>query len=601
MAVLIEVVGAQDTSEYKAAVELKEIFIKGIPVSAKGEISIVSNVQLTSQKVRDVDILVFGYLENYIYSDVTVTNQAGYSFDKSKAHNFCVVIELKEHDPKGIMVRGTSLLVKYKKNQNDEWKDATLQSEAQKFALLNYLTNRGFNKHFWIFNLIWLKNLDVNEVNTEIDDNITNLLFSTVNFKVLFRKLLSQLPRNDKCERNRLSSMPYYEKSSPSDSYEKLKKIFSRTIEIEGRSRTNIERLINAEVIKLEDVDSSIGKDLIIFSGKAGTGKTSRLLSIGCQMVKKYNFRCLFLTYNQICADDATRLLSLAKIPLIATNQGSIETNIIGAFVKELAIATKVLNDDSAYRHEMHKDLCIKLKMLFQTELITEDRIAERLNGADIIDFDYILIDEAEDFIDEEKELLFTLFGYNRLIISDGVDQLLRKHLHSDWGNRVFCKNLPNNISYRQKSELIHFINNYANLNNEVWGVIPTSLLSGGRIIISKKLKPFELFEVERKTCLKCGNTNFDMIYLTPPSYVSKSGHDKGFIFSNEFSEYGIFLWDGTIHEEDSGYGDSEYSRLVQYDDCRGIEGWTVVCLGFDRMLEWKNYQFAQNPENYTK
>lgn len=597
VAVVIEVVGSQDTSEYKAALILEEYLMKGIPATATGKISIVSNVQLTKQSVSDIDILVFGYLENYLYSDIGEDSQTSYGSVENNTHDFCIVIELKEHDPKNIKFRGTSVLVKY----SEGWSDATNQSTKQKYAINNYLTSRGFDKGYWIYNLIWIKNLSVNEVTHDVVDRITNLLFTEVSFEEFFRLLLIQQSQKKNYRSNRLTSIPFYEKSTPSQKYEKLMKIFAGTIEIGGISRRIIERLINAEVIKLGDIESSIGKDLIIFSGRAGTGKTSKLLSIGCQMAQKNKFRCLYLTFNQICADDANRLLCLAKIPSIVTDQGSIETNTIGAFVKELAIAAKILSDDSSYHYEMHKDLCIKLKMLFQAELITEERIAERLHGTSILGFDYILVDEAEDFIDEEKDLLFILFGYNKLIVSDGVDQLIRKNSHSDWRKRVFCKKFQSNTSFRQKSELVRFINSYAISKKEVWGVLPSTFLSGGRIIISKKLKPFELFEEERKRCVNCGNTNFDMIFLTPPSFVSTSGQDKGFIFRNEFSEQGIPLWDGTVNDGYSGYGDSEYPRLVQYDDCRGIEGWTVVCLGFDRMLEWKSYKFAKSPEHYSE
>jgi hypothetical protein len=47
--------------------------------------------------------------------------------------------------------------------------------------------------------------------------------------------------------------------------------------------------------------------------------------------------------------------------------------------------------------------------------------------------WDYVLVDEAQDWPDDERDLLFTLYGPNRVVIADGVDQLVRQSMACDW------------------------------------------------------------------------------------------------------------------------------------------------------------------------
>ncbi len=55
----------------------------------------------------------------------------------------------------------------------------------------------------------------------------------------------------------------------------------------------------------------------------------------------------------------------------------------------------------------------------------------------------------------------------------------------------------------------------------------------------------------------------------------------------------GIKIWDGTSTELRSEYVvELNQHRLLQYESCRGLEGWTVVCLNFDDFIKWKIESF---------
>lgn len=88
------------------------------------------------------------------------------------------------------------------------------------------------------------------------------------------------------------------------------------------------------------------------------------------------------------------------------------------------------------------------------------------------------------------------------------------------------------------------------------------------------------------------------MMFLVPPNLVKKEngidnyGHHvihKSFLYFDNFKNQGINLWDGTNSDLRSEYVvDLNEHRLLQYESCRGLEGWTVVCLDFDEFVKYK-------------
>ena len=92
------------------------------------------------------------------------------------------------------------------------------------------------------------------------------------------------------------------------------------------------------------------------------------------------------------------------------------------------------------------------------------------------------------------------------------------------------------------------------------------------------------------------------MMFLTPPSLVHRNGKDeegkpiRRFGLSDEFEAEGFQLWDGTRQDLRSAYpSDVNEHRLLQYDSCRGLEGWTVVCLQLDEFVRYKAETYEED------
>ena len=48
-------------------------------------------------------------------------------------------------------------------------------------------------------------------------------------------------------------------------------------------------------------------------------------------------------------------------------------------------------------------------------------------------DWDHVLIDEAQDWADAKRDLLVAVYGSRRMVLADGLVQLIRRHTSCDW------------------------------------------------------------------------------------------------------------------------------------------------------------------------
>ena len=75
---------------------------------------------------------------------------------------------------------------------------------------------------------------------------------------------------------------------------------------------------------------------------------------------------------------------------------------------------------------------------------------------------------------------------------------------------------------------------------------------------------------------------------------------NKYFKNAESMKQAGVRIFDGTRNKNREQYStDANCSRLYQYDSCRGLEGWVVVCMQFDVLLKNKKkiFQPQKNKE----
>ena len=212
-----------------------------------------------------------------------------------------------------------------------------------------------------------------------------------------------------------------------------------------------------------------------------------------------------------------------------------------------------------------------------------------------------MLIDEAQDWCNDERDLILSIFNKGHILIADGGQQFVRNNELCDWSIIKNRKNIKLKYCLRQKKNIISFLNKFSEyyLGKES-NIKSVDEMVGGRIIITTGdyLKS-TIHNDEIDRLHSYGNSNYDMLYLVPPRLVNIIDGQACFKYKKEYEKNGINIWDGTNYITRHNYSiDLNEVRLLQYESSRGLEGWTVVCLEFDEFLKIKEQQYTpdQNP-----
>jgi predicted ribonuclease YlaK len=623
MPVTVKIKGNQETPEYKGAIVLKEIFEDEFrkPSNRKtnGEILIISNATLFGQKTKDVDLIVIGKFENFsigvktkIETKVEMPNEElGQKERLLFVKDFCFVIEMKSHSAEDIQLEGSTLLVRYKDNKLH---DATTQSENQKYALLDYFHDRIKFSPF-ICNFIWLRNVSANSIKELLGNNPNildkhNYLPNRFGLRWLFQlACIQKVPFNainvgtQTLKRYCTFNSLYKNQEYDFDEVDRIFDLFTKVKQGMGDlTRKKVER-ITRTILKDQDYAQAIGEKLVIISGRAGTGKTIKLLNIACDLAINNGGRCLILTYNHALVGDIKRTLALAEIP-DGIDEYAVNISTLHKFFYEILCGFEIgtsgnqnFIDDYISRYE---ELLQELYEHIELELIGKVELQTLMKSRhEQIAWDYILIDEAQDWNDIEKKLIYFIFGKEKVIIADGVDQLIRSQRKCNW-----TQGLKPGVDFHKKSErrglrqkytLVDFVKQVAEKLNVYWDLEPKEDLYGGKIIIKIGDYIQELHDREFEICKNNGNSAYEMMFLAPPSLVGGSASKKSFLKAPEFKDMGITIWDGTNRDLRTAYSvDLDSHRLLQYDSCRGLEGWTVVCLELDEFVRYKHETFQE-------
>ena len=223
--------------------------------------------------------------------------------------------------------------------------------------------------------------------------------------------------------------------------------LFSNRPNLTGLTRQRLETITQNKIEgNLNDVP--IGDHLVVFKGKAGTGKTFRLIQSALQLANENNGkRCLLLTYNHALVSDIRRLLHFMEIPDGIDNY-TIQIQTLHSFFLQLMRLFDIKTPNLTNAFEYHYKTAID-ELNEQVQVLLDDKEISILkdNHRLAIDWDYILIDEAQDWSDAEKEILYKIYGTAHIVVADGVDQFMRTNARMHWeakemktemGNRIF-------------------------------------------------------------------------------------------------------------------------------------------------------------------
>ena len=576
----------QLSRENIAARELEESLKKDLAAypNAAGTIYIMTSIRIFGQKRNDIDLLLVGFIDKLTIKNVKTKNLD--NVDDLKIKSFICNFEIKSHTATGVRRNGTDYIVSYGNSEEN----ASQQCNEAKFSLLRHLQDQLSISPF-ICDILWFNGLSKVDISYMRGASLDNALHCAFNFKDLINAILLQANvRTSYTNEAVLDCFTDGEKD-----FKSIVDLFSTERKPQGLTKQKFE-LLSQKSTDVEKLLQDIGKKLTIVTGRAGTGKTVQLLQLAFLLAnEEYTNRCMILTYNHALVSDIKRLIDYTPMPSKVDGRTvSIKTihSFFHTLMEGIGITTTHLNPTSnTYLNDYNKSL----EQLYDFVInVCNEKDFETLKEVpdSKIDWDYILIDEAQDFSDIEKKILIKIYGVNRLIVADGVDQFMRYSHRQIWEKGIektlVKKPKAMDLERRQKANLVTFVNAFATEANLDWSVRPNKDLPGGEVKIISQFKK-STYKLLKEICDRNNCENYDILILVPPTQAQKDENgDRSFMHADRYKKAGIPFFDGINNKNRTTYPTKDQCRIYQYDSCRGLEGWCVACVNFDELIQYK-------------
>jgi hypothetical protein len=574
---MIEVIGPEDTSERGAAEKIKAAFVDLWPdlaTSNNDRVRIAANAKIYGYDIQDIDIvIVASFGSNRIVNPLRPlpSNPDGEVVRIGIAlRSFVLAVELKSHDQRGVRFVGKSAQVRYRRAARDGWHDATEQNIRQAHALKAYLNDYGA-KDLYVSCMVMFENLEESDFPTRPHALIGGA-FSA-------RSLLTALGETSKPWKPVGWRTAVISAGRTEAVTRALDLPLFRKMEASQLDRQRMDRLAKRLGLR-NDWFAAIGKRQVVLRGRGGTGKTVILLQMAFRAFEDANARSLVLTYNQALVADMRRIMALLGLPSNETD-GGIRIDTAMAFVGRLLRKFGVVSDQKGFV-EQYDDICKQLAELFRS--LPNDEVRQLLSDdPEHFRFDYILIDEGQDWMPAEIAILRHCYPAERFVIADGVDQFVRG-ARVEWTAELSSSEqtvINLHSCLRLKSNLAAFANTMASeLHMMRWRIEPNPQVRGGRVIIVEGdyFGHSHFDDAIAKDTLASGNSEIDILYCVPSTPRGPSSKIADWLRARNRR-----CWDGAVADvrRDIPRSASE-ARIVTYDSCRGLEGWSVVCVALD-------------------
>lgn len=583
---MIQVIGADETHEYEAALTLRDLIVQrwpGVADDPAHDIRIVAGAKCHGQSPRDIDIILLASLGPGLRYDTflpfTARSGRRRSTGPVEVASLCVAIEVKDHPPERVRFAGTHVQVLYR----DGWKDASEQNFRQIHSVRGYLEQQRLTPPF-VTSLLWLRNVPT----TDLPPRPHSILGAPVTWELILNVVAQDLAPRELDGRWVLDAA-----WSAAADLARAADIFTRVIIPTRLDRLRMER-INQRSANLSALLSKIERRLVILRGRGGTGKTMRLLQLASRLSDEQDARVLILTYNRALVADIRRLLTILGIrDDLAGGTIHIQTvhSFLYAVLHDLGLL-EVGEADFLADYDRLKDEA--LAFLEAGTLGPADVAGLASADPGTFDWDYIFVDEGQDWPCNERDLLMSLHGHERIVVADGIDQLVRSAVPASWRDGLTRDQVwvaPLTTSLRMKAGLARFVSataRHLGLLNTGWE--PSLELPGGRVIVLEGSYFAERTLHDRliRDNGEDGNRPVDMLVCVParPGEPATTASPS---VAAMLERWGFATWDGTRADVRDGYPTAfDQLRIVYYESCRGLEGWIVITLALDRLYEQK-------------
>ena len=598
---MLSIVGCDQGSEADAARQLRQAILKAWPwveSDPAAAIYLIPGVQCHGEVPRDIDLVILASLpiNRATFTPTTqlrLLNGGVVESDAVCVRSLCLVVEVKDHIPRDIRFFGPKAEVRYRSaTGGEQWHSVTQQNERQKYSLRNYLArNIPGTQVPHITNLIWLRNAP----RDALPRGTHNLLPATLTWTALLNAVTENSCVWPEKAGMTLAATP----PESAFSFTKACDLLSRRMSPTTLDRRRMDRIANAGI---QDAWlEALGKRQMIFEGRGGTGKTMILLGLAWRVQERQHARVLVLTYNRALVADLRRLLALMGLT-DEVGRPTIEVQTVHSLVFRLLSTLGLLDreeSDFLARYDSHKAEALAM---FQTEAVTQADIQTAMSQSpEWLAWDYIFVDEGQDWPQDECDILHRLFPPSHFVIADGRDQFVRRDSRCDWSAgtpRITTRRFSLERGLRMKANLARFANLLAeDLHLATWSIQQNAEAVGGRVIVVEgdyamaRATHDDIVAAARTD----GNAPVDLLTCVPPGMVGRDSSGRHARVADLYASWGHTVWDGVTEDLRRTYPTSvDQMRIVQYDSCRGLEGWAVINLGFDDFYDYKVAAWAR-------
>lgn len=629
---MIKILNAINKTDKRAAEQIRDSILELWPDIESDKESIVQlhcSTQTPAGKVRDIDLtIILNFPKPKTIKPTWIKDvDSNYrSLEEIQVNNLCMTVEVKPQDSKNIKIIDGNLFVEY----NGIKHNVVEQSSKQSYALKQSF---GYAAPF-VTRLIYLMSARENDFPKTAKPQFCACMRDST-FRDIIQIAMTQkapLLKNN-------SRTAVFESGKELLINKALDSEMFKTVEVSRLTKQKVEQITKSAFRNNDKWKNDLGKKQIILRGRGGTGKTYQMLSWAYEEYIENNKRSLFITYNHALKSNLRVL-----IDAMDRNEGGSGTDIITiqALMSKIAKLLKMKLTFDPDRTNYQKDLweiynAITSDVALPTNNPKYSNLWKKIINTSLTDelahffsADFVFIDEGQDVKPPEGAIIQLIFGIEKVIVSHGIDQYTRdffdvnyENLNFDWSwgekqrNKINEEDslLPKDILNKSPQESHTILHNLTkvmrlseNLNsvNEAindkldlpdLSVRPSDSLLGGNVVVyeGNLLENDQISTKIFKDTLADGCKNSDILFCVNPAKNNKER------LQNYFETKEIPFWDGTnrnVRQDQVPL--AEQARIINYQSSRGLEGWSVVCLDFERFWE-KIYKHAIDEEKSNK
>ena len=537
--------------------------------------------------------------------------------DGAPIHSFVLVVEVKHHSSDSVRFEGVKVHVRY----GDKWSDATDQCDRQTYALKDFQTSafegaKCRNSTF-VQRAIWLPRVRPESLHGALPKGSVPVHLADISWD----KLVGAFTQNREEVRtlNDKASDHYFDFQTLRDhlAYEVIPtRLDLRRMNALTQSRFDEEKTAYIR---------NLGNGLLILRGRGGTGKTFALLQIAIYLASQ-NKKAVFLTYNHGLIADISRALHFLE------ERGDLNVKLIDvktrySFIKHLFIRRfgrraerivinhiddisereilrlSALNDCDDFLKSKVSGQCShhKRHKCFLYDAKHQSCIESTWRGVcpDVSDnyqeYDFVLVDEGQDWSEGQRDLLYKIAGSEKVVVADGVDQFVGAD-RCEWDTGKIAINRRHGLraSRRTKAATCQTVAAIAQeFGLSDWDLQPDPDAHGGRFSILVEPDPRSAMErameiLDRDLREDQGLRAVDNLICLPSKAMTPRANFPN-LFDSIIQAGKRDSWRGFCDEGRRHYPwRNGQLRAILYNSCRGMEGWTTLCMALDQFYDFQ-------------